>query len=70
MAREINTIHVDGMSCGHCANTVKKAVGALNGVFLVEVDLEKKKVLVEYDDEKASIDTIKGTIEDQGYKVR
>lgn len=70
MSKETKVINVEGMSCSHCENTVKKAVGALNGVDNVIVDLELKKVIVEYDPDKVELDTIRGTIEDQGYDVK
>jgi copper chaperone len=69
MSKEVSSITVNGMSCSHCENSVKKSVGVLNGVDTVRVDLESKKVLVEYDPERVSIETIKETIEDQGYDV-
>lgn len=69
MGREISTLIVEGMSCSHCENNVKKAVSVLNGVSSVIVDLKSKKVTVEYDVERVSLDTIKQTIEDQGYDV-
>ncbi len=70
MSTETKAINVEGMSCSHCENTVKKAVGALNGVDSVIVDLETKKVIVEYDPDKVELDIIRGTIEDQGYDVK
>lgn len=70
MAKEIQTLNVEGMSCSHCENAVKKSVGALNGVDSVTVDLKGKKVTVEYDSEKVTLETIKETIEDQGYDVK
>jgi Cu+-exporting ATPase len=69
MSKESKTLNVNGMSCSHCENTIKKHVGALSGVDSVAVDLEAKKVTVEYDPEKVTIDIIKATIEDQGYEV-
>jgi copper ion binding protein len=69
MPKESKTLNVNGMSCSHCESTVKKHVGALVGVDNVAVDLEAKKVTVEYDPEKVTIDIIKETIEDQGYEV-
>lgn len=69
MANEVQILNVEGMSCSHCENSVKKAVGALNGVQHVTVDLKSKKVSVEFDSEKVSVGTIKDTIEDQGYDV-
>ena len=68
MANEV--LNVEGMSCSHCENSVKMAVGALNGVHSVTVDLKSKKVSVEFDSDKVSIGTIKDTIEDQGYDVK
>lgn len=70
MAKEIKTLHVEGMSCSHCENSVKTSVGALIGIDSVAVDLIGKKVTVEYDSEKVKLDTIKETIEDQGYEVK
>lgn len=70
MAIETKSLNVEGMSCSHCENAVKKNVGALNGVSSVAVDLQNKKVMVDFDPEKVSIETIKDTIEDQGYTVK
>ncbi|OQB24750.1 MAG: Copper chaperone CopZ [Firmicutes bacterium ADurb.Bin182] len=62
-------LNVNGMSCRHCVNAINKAVGALDGVRGVMVDLNNKIVKVEYDEGKISLDTIKNEIEDQGYDV-
>ena len=61
---------VPDMSCSHCENSIKKAVGTLNGVENVNVDLASKKVSVEYDPSKVSTETIRNSIEDQGYEVK
>ncbi|NLU51536.1 MAG: copper chaperone CopZ [Clostridiaceae bacterium] len=62
-------LNVEGMSCSHCVNAIKKAVGALDGVSTVTVDLKGKTVTVEFDGSKVSLDRIKTEIEDQGYEV-
>jgi len=62
-------INVEGMSCSHCENAVKKSVSALDGVNSVSVDLKGKTVTVEYESSKVSLDRIKAEIEDQGYDV-
>jgi len=69
MFKEISNFTVNGMSCSHCENSVKKAVGSLKGVNNVKVDLKTKKVTVEYDPEMVALDTIVEAIEDQGYDV-
>lgn len=62
-------LNVEGMSCSHCVNAVKKAVGAIDGVGAVTVDLEGGTVTVEYDGARVSPDRIKSGIEEQGYDV-
>lgn len=66
---ERTVLKVEGMSCSHCENAVKKSVGALDGVSAVEVDLKGKTVTVEYESSKVTLDKIKNEIEDQGYDV-
>lgn len=61
---------VPDMSCSHCENSIKKAVGTLNGVENVIVDLASKKVSVEFEPTKVSAETIRNSIEDQGYEVK
>jgi len=62
-------LNVEGMSCSHCENAVKKAVGSLSGVSNVTVSLKEKTVTVEYDSSKVSKADIKIAIEEQGYDV-
>lgn len=58
---------VEGMSCGHCEKAVKEAVGEIEGVERVQVDLTSKKVDVE--GENLKDDIIKQAIEKAGYDV-
>ncbi len=69
MPNTTTILQVEGMSCNHCVNSIKNAIGALKGVESVEVDLEQKKVTVNYNEGLVSIQTIKETIEDQGYAI-
>ncbi|MGE5614446.1 MAG: copper chaperone CopZ [Bacillota bacterium] len=66
---EKTILRVEGMSCSHCENAIKKSVGALDGVSAVTVDLKGKTVTVEYERSRVSLDRIKNEIEDQGYDV-
>ena len=61
------TLNVQGMSCGHCVQSVEKAVQGLGAS--AKVDLAGGKVQVEYDDSKVQLTAIKEAIEDQGYDV-
>ena len=49
---------------------IKNALERINGVVRVIVNLNNKKVFIEYDDEKINEQLIKETIEDEGYIVR
>jgi copper chaperone len=67
---ETITLNVSGMSCGHCVKAVEGSVGDLQGVKSVKVHLDSGKVDIEYNSEEVSLDTIKETIDDQGYDVQ
>lgn len=63
------TLQVQGMSCGHCVNSIEGSVGELKGVKSVKVHLDKGTVEIEFDSNSVSLETIKEEIEDQGYDV-
>ena len=67
MTKQILTVH--GMSCGHCVETITKAVGALPGVSQVDVNLEQQKVSVELEEGKTDLSTISETIAKAGFEV-
>ena len=64
------TLHVEGMTCGHCVKAVETAVGALAGVESVAVNLADAKVEVSFEAAQVSVAQIKETIDDQGYDVK
>lgn len=61
------TLKVSGMTCGHCAQTVTKAVEALPSVERALVDLKTGEVTVEGSAEEGAI---RKAIENAGYEVR
>lgn len=69
MPNETKTLYVEGMSCMHCVNAVKKSVEVLPGIGKVDVNLTEKKVAVVYDADKVTIEKIKAQIGDAGYEV-
>lgn len=60
-------INVDGMVCENCKASVEKSLLKLDGVRTAEVNLEKKYVLVDYDDSRASIEKMCEVIDDIGF---
>lgn len=63
------TLNVQGMSCGHCVNSIEGNVGKMNGVESVKVHLDTGKVDVSFDSNTISLKEIKDEIEEQGYDV-
>lgn len=62
------TLNVEGMSCGHCVNSVEGAMKELGATG--KVDLAANTVTVTYDESKLTLDAIKEAIDDQGYEVK
>ena len=62
------TISIEGMMCGHCEATVKKALEALKGVESAEVSHTAGTAVVTLDAD-VSDDALKKAVEDQDYKV-
>ena len=62
------TISIEGMMCGHCEATVKKALEALKGVENAEVSHTAGTAVVTLDAD-VSDDALKKAVEDQDYKV-
>lgn len=62
------TVTVAGMTCGHCASSVREEVGSIPGVTAVDVDLARGKVTI---DSEAPIesDAINSAVEEAGYQV-
>jgi len=61
-------IKVSGMTCGHCAETVKRALKSIESVIDVDVDLASGKVTIK-SDKDISCDDIKKAVEEWDYRV-
>ena len=62
-------IHVEGMTCGHCVETVTQAVNSIAGISQVSVDLDNKLVRVDFDESRTSLDTVSSKITEVGFEV-
>jgi copper chaperone CopZ len=61
-------LDIDGMSCEHCAKTVREALGKVDGVVSVSVDVKEGKAYVQGED--IDIEILKKTVTDAGYEVK
>lgn len=62
------TIGIEGMMCGHCEASVKKALEEINGVTSAEVSHEKGTAVVALSSDVAD-DVLKKAVEDRDYTV-
>ncbi len=63
----LKQLDVKGMTCDHCAMTVKRTVSAITGSDDVQVDLSNGRVTFDYDSD--NLDEVKQAIVEKGYEV-
>ena len=66
MAEAIYT--VEGMTCGHCATSVREEVSELDGVRQVDVDVESGRVTVT-SDAPLTADALAAAVTEAGYRL-
>ena len=62
------TMMIDGMMCGHCEASVKKALEALEGVENAEVSHKENRAVVTLSADVPD-EVLKKAVEDKDYKV-
>lgn len=69
MSTQTTRLHVEGMTCPHCVETVERALLAMDGVQAATVDLEEMEAVVQYDPNLIELNTlVKGVVE-AGYQA-
>lgn len=61
------SLRVDGMTCASCSVTVRVAATKLDGIALVEVDVEGGAATVSFDSTKVTAEQIAAAISEAGY---
>ncbi|MBU3708701.1 MAG: heavy-metal-associated domain-containing protein [Burkholderiaceae bacterium] len=59
-------LKVDGMTCGGCVSSVKRALQAIDANASIDVDLQSKTVKI---DTAVELHAVKAAVEDAGYDV-
>lgn len=60
---------ISGMTCASCVKSVEKAIGSLEGVSEISVNLATEKAKIVYNPSKIKIFEIKNVVEKAGYKA-
>jgi copper chaperone len=66
---ESTTLVAPDISCEHCQHAIEGAVGKMEGVKQVKVDIPTKTVQVEYDPKLVTLAKIEAVMDDVGYAV-
>ncbi|MBA3646425.1 MAG: heavy-metal-associated domain-containing protein [Gemmatimonadaceae bacterium] len=59
---------IDGMSCGHCVNAVRKSLASVPGAVPLKIDVGSAEV--EIDTAVTSADAVLGAINGAGYRAQ
>lgn len=63
------TLEAPDITCGHCIQTIEKAVTKVPGVRFLSGDADKKQVTLELEND-AAIDAVERAMEEEGYPVK
>jgi len=66
---ESTTLVAPDISCDHCQHAIEGAVGQLEGVRQVKVDIPTKTVHIDYDPAIVALTKIEEVLDDTGYTV-
>lgn len=61
------TLHIEGMSCGHCLNAVNRALRGIPGVEVESVQMGRAEL--RYDEHTTTPGALKAAVADAGYRA-
>ena len=61
------TLHIEGMSCGHCLNAVNQALSAIPGVRIEELRIGRADV--RYDETTTAPSELEAAVSGAGYRA-
>jgi copper ion binding protein len=63
------TLVAPDISCEHCQHAIEGALGKVDGIQHVKVDIPSKTVHIDYNQQKVSLEKIEEILDDVGYTV-
>lgn len=61
-------IRIEGLECNHCVVRVGRAIASVQGVVDVDVSLEKRQVIVDFEETRTDPGKIRDAIREAGYE--
>ena len=65
MIQEI--IRIEGLECDHCLVRVGRAIASVQGVVDVDISLEKREAVVDFEETRTDLGKIRDAIREAGY---
>lgn len=62
-------LHIEGMSCNHCVEKIKKFVGEIEGIDKINISLENKTLEVSFNP-PCTLEKIKEAVLDSGFEIQ
>ena len=56
------------MACNHCVLRVGRAIASVEGVVEVDVNLEKREAVVNFEESMTDLEIIKAAVREAGYE--
>ena len=63
------SLKVEGMTCQHCVQIISDSLKNRAGIETVGINIDKKEVKVEYDEEKVELEQIFSDISALGFEI-
>ena len=63
------TLTAPDISCAHCKSTIENGMAGVRGVRSVEVDVDSRRVALDWDPEQTDEDALRGEMAELGYPV-
>lgn len=64
---ETQRLFVTGMTCGGCADTVARALHAVDGVIAADVSLDSSTATIQLDPKRTSVEALAQAVQRAGY---
>jgi copper chaperone CopZ len=61
------TLHIEGMSCGHCLNAVNRALSAVPGVRIDSIRIGRTDV--SYEEDSVALTELEAAVGEAGYRA-
>ena len=62
------SLKIEGMHCNGCSGRLEKVLNNFDGIKEAKVSFADKQAVINFDESKTSIESIKEAIEDAGFK--